>query len=154
MAADPSEAGPVPTAFAVFTEVAIIGQLASAILQARLPTGMVVPQFAVLNHLAKRPEGSTPLQLARAFQVPKTSMSHSLAVLEARGYVETAPNPDDARSKIVRITPSGLSFRAGVVAALEPDVEEALAGLEPDLLERLLPLLRDLRVVLDRARDG
>jgi len=142
------------TAFAVFTETGIISQLASALLEARLPEGMVMAQFAVLNHLAKRPEGQTPLALARAFQVPKTSMTHSLMILERRGLVESAPNPADGRSKIMRITPAGSRFRASVIEALMPDIAAALSKLEAGTLEKLLPLLRHLRMVLDAARDA
>jgi DNA-binding MarR family transcriptional regulator len=140
-------------AFGVLTEAGIITQLASTMLEARLPKGMVAAQFSVLNHLASRPAGQTPLRIARAFQVPKTSMTHSLAVLERAGLVETAPNPEDGRSKIVRITPAGLAFRAEVIAALTPDMVQSLAGLEPGTLEALLPRLIHLREVLDAARD-
>lgn len=61
-------------AFAVFTETGIIAQLISTLLESRLPKGMVAAQFGVLNHLTSRPDGQTPLQLARAFQVPKGSV--------------------------------------------------------------------------------
>jgi len=141
-------------AFAVLTEAGIVTQLATAMLEARLPAGMVAAQFSVLNHLASRPQGQTPLRIARAFQVPKTSMTHSLAVLERKGFVETAPNPEDGRSKLVRITEAGRAFRTGVIAALAPDMARSLAGLEPGTLETLLPRLTHLREVLDAARDG
>jgi DNA-binding MarR family transcriptional regulator len=140
-------------AFAVLTEAGIVTQLSTALLETRLPKGMVAAQFSVLNHLACRPAGQTPLRIARAFQVPKTSMTHSLAVLERDGLVETAPNPEDGRSKIVRITPAGQDFRAGVIAALAPDMARNLAALDPGTLERLLPLLTHLRETLDTARD-
>lgn len=141
-------------AHAVLTEAAIITQLSTALLETRLPKGMVPAQFSVLNHLASRPEGQTPLRIASAFQVPKTSMTHSLAVLERAGLVETAPNPDDGRSKLVRITDAGHALRAEIMAALAPDIARSLASLLPGTLESLLPQLRHLREVLDAARDG
>lgn len=140
-------------AFAVFTETGILAQLAAALLDSHPPRGMVTAQFAVRNHLATRPDGQTPLTLARAFQVPKTSMTHSLLVLQRRGLVEAAPNPADGRSKIMGITPEGAAFRQEVIAALSPDIAAALARLEPGALDSLLPLLRRLRTVLDAARD-
>ena len=63
--------------------------------------------FGLLNHLAKHPKGATPKRLAFAFQVPKTSMTHMVRVLEGEGLVETVPDPEDARSKVVRTTPQG-----------------------------------------------
>lgn len=152
--AAPGAVGLMAIAIAVFSEVAIIDQLASTVLETRLPKGMVAAQFAVLSHLSSRPDGNTPLELARAFQAPKTSMTHSLAALKRAGHVEIAPNPGDRRSKIVRITPAGLAFRAGVIAALTPDIARSVDALELGTLDRLLPLLRHLRVVLDAARDG
>jgi DNA-binding MarR family transcriptional regulator len=140
-------------AHAVLTEAAIITQLATALLETRLPKGIVSAQYSVLNHLASRPEGQTPLRIARAFQVPKTSMTHSLAVLERAGLVETAPNPDDGRSKLARITSAGRALRAQTMASLAPDMARNLAKLAPDTLETLLPHIRHLREVLDAARD-
>ncbi len=141
------------TAFAVFTEASIVAQLTSTLLESRLPKGMVTAQFGVLNHLSSRPAGGTPLQLASAFQVPKTSMTHSLAALERKRLVEALPNPDDGRSKIVRITPAGARFRGEVIEALAPVVAHTLSALDPGTLDRLLPLLRHLRIVLDAARN-
>lgn len=140
-------------AFAVFTETGIIAQLTATLLEARLPKGMVAAQFGVLNHLSSRPVGETPLQLARAFQVPKTSMTHSLAVLERTALIEMVPNPADGRSKIVRITPAGAAFRDRIINVLAPDIATALAETDPQMLEKILPLLRHLRVALDAARD-
>ena len=140
-------------AFGVLTEVGIVAQLATTLLEAHLPKGMVAAQFAVLNHLAARTAGQTPLRIARAFQVPKTSLTHSLAMLQSRGLIETAPNPEDGRSKLVRLTEAGAAFRAQVIAALAPDMARSLSGLEAGTLEALLPRLIHLREVLDAARD-
>jgi DNA-binding MarR family transcriptional regulator len=141
-------------AFTVLNEANIVAQLSSALLEARLPKGMVAAQFGVINHLASRPAGQTPLQLARAFQVPKTSMTHSIAMLARHGLVETLPNPADGRSKLVRITEAGHALRTATIAALEPDIRRNLGALEPGTLEALLPALQHLRRVLDAARDA
>ena len=74
--------------FALIVEVGIINQISTAFLEARLPDGLLVSHFSVVNHLIRVRDGSTPLELARAFQVPKTSMSHTLAGLEKNGFVE------------------------------------------------------------------
>ncbi|MFN3643553.1 MAG: MarR family winged helix-turn-helix transcriptional regulator [Gemmobacter sp.] len=150
---DPA-ASAVGLAFAVFNEVGILAQLSSTLLEAHLPPGFVAAQFAVLNHLWRRPEGATPQRMARAFQVPKTSMTHSIAVLERAGLVAVLPNPDDGRSKIVRITDAGIAFRDRTIAALAPDTARALARLTPGTLDALLPPLRHLRAVMDAARDA
>ena len=151
--ANGTDAVDLAKAFAVFAETGIIAQLTATLLEARLPKGMVAAQFGVLNHLSSRTSGETPVQLARAFQVPKTSMGHSLAVLERMALIAMLPNPDDGRSKIVRITPAGAAFRGRVIAALAPDVTAALAGTDPEMLNQILPMLRHIRTALDTARD-
>ncbi len=149
-----SHATRLALAQSVLIEAAIVAQLATALLEAHLPKPFVAAQFSVLNHLASRPEGQTPLQIARAFQVPKTSMTHSLAVLEKAGLVNTASNPADGRSKLVYMTNAGQTFRDDVLEALAPDLERSLAGLAPGTLDTLLPHLTHLREVLDAARQG
>jgi len=127
-------------------------QLAGAILQARLPKGVLVPHFAVLNHLVRVRDGATPLALAQAFQVPKTTMSHTLSGLARRDWVAIEPNPHDARSKQVWLTPAGGAFRNEVIASLTADMAEIEAAL-PGLAEGLLPDLTRLRQHLDTARN-
>ena len=119
---------PEATLFAFFTEVGIIAQLSRALFGARLPPGFTLPQFSVLNHLVRIRDGRTPLNLARTFQVPKTSMTHSLAVLERHGLVEMRPNARDGRSKCVFITEAGRAFRQAAVAALVPDMAAIAAA--------------------------
>ncbi|MEM9975891.1 MAG: helix-turn-helix domain-containing protein, partial [Pseudomonadota bacterium] len=79
---------PLETYFTFFNEVGIIGQLSRTLLERHLPKGYLLPHFSVLNHLIRVRDGPTPLALARAFQVPKTSMTHTLAGLERGGLIE------------------------------------------------------------------
>ncbi|MBM2577592.1 winged helix-turn-helix transcriptional regulator [Jannaschia sp. Os4] len=139
--------------FGVFTEVGILAQLSRTLLEARLGDGVGAPVFGLMSHLSKRREGRTPLDLARSFQVPKTTMSHTLALAVGRGWVETVPNPKDARSKIVRPTEAGLAWFGETVARLAPDIAERLADVPLETFEALLPRLAELRAVLDSRRD-
>ncbi|MEM8774210.1 MAG: MarR family transcriptional regulator [Pseudomonadota bacterium] len=143
----------VPSYFAMFNEIGIIAQLARAAFEARMPDGMVLPHFSVLNHLIRVEDGQTPLVLARAFQVPKTSMTHTLAGLEKRGMVETRPNPEDARSKRVWITRKGRAFRDDAIKDIVEDFAPIEAQFSGERASAILPELEDLRKVLDAARD-
>jgi DNA-binding MarR family transcriptional regulator len=139
--------------FRLFNEIGIINQLSRAAFEARLPDGMVLPQFAVINHLIRVQDGRTPLQLARAFQVPKTSMTHTLAGLEKRGLVEMRPNPDDARSKQVWLTEAAHRFRDDAIASLAPHVATFSDTLDRQELTEVIALLERLRKRMDAARD-
>lgn len=149
------EQSPTPeaTLFAFFNEVGILAQLSRALFEARLPPGFTLPQFAVLNHLVRVRDGQTPLALARAFQVPKTSMTHSLAVLDRHGLVEMRPNARDGRSKCVFVTAAGRAFRLAAVDSLGPDLAAIAAAYPVGQLADALPTLTGLRQVMDAMRD-
>jgi DNA-binding MarR family transcriptional regulator len=148
-------AAPEPTGlyFQLFNEIGIINQLSRAAFEARLPDGMVLPQFAVINHLIRVQDGRTPLQLARAFQVPKTSMTHTLSGLEKRRLVEMRANPEDARSKQVWLTEAGRKFRDDAIASFAPDVAAFSDTLNREELTEVIALLERLRKRMDAARD-
>lgn len=140
--------------FSVFNEIGIIEQLSRTLLEARLPKGLLAPHFNVLNHLTRVGDGATPVQMARAFQVPKTSMTHTISVLQRNELVEVRPNPEDRRSKQVWLTAKGRAMRENVIAALGPEFELLARGFDPDQLVQILPKLTDLRIFLDTHRSA
>ena len=146
----PDDFGPI---FAFFNEIGIIEQLSRTQLEAHLPAGLIAPHFGVLNHFVRLGDGRTPLQIANAFQVPKTSMSHTLAVLQKRGLIEMSPNPDDARSKVISITDEGRKVREATITSLIPDFQKVLGHMDPNNFKSALPFLMELRETLDKARD-
>jgi len=139
--------------FEVFNEIGILRQLSRAILEARLPHGLIAPHFTVLNHLTRVGDGRTPIDMARAFQIPKTSMTHTIKGLEAHGLVEQRPNPEDGRSKRVWLTDKGRQLRADTIAALGEDFAVLAGQFDMERLSQIKPVLTDLRVVMDAARD-
>jgi DNA-binding MarR family transcriptional regulator len=140
-------------AFALFNEIGIIAQLSRAMFERRLPDGLTLPHFTVVNHLARLGDGRTPGELARAFQTPKASMTNTLAGLERRGLVIMRPDPRDARLRRVMLTEAGRAFREAAILALGPDVAGLADALRPERLDLLLPELTALRQALDAARD-
>lgn len=142
----------LPPSFRLFNEIGIIEQLGRARFEARLPAGVTLPQFSVLNHLMRVEDGRTPLELARAFQVPKTTVSHWLAGLERMGWVDLRPNPDDGRSKRVWLTEAGRAFRNGAIAAIAPDLARIEAVMTPDEMADMVARLERLRLWLDANR--
>ena len=150
--ADDPEADRAALILGVFTEIGILEQLGRAFLEARLD-GVGAAVWGLMSHLSKRRDGRTPLELARAFQVPKTTMSHTVAVALKRGWVETAPNPRDARSKIVRPTDAGLAWFSTVAGRIGPDLAARLSDVPTDDLAVLRARLAALRAVVDARRD-
>ena len=145
---------PAPTVFIeIFNEVAIIEQLSRTILEARMPDGLIAPHFAVLNHLTRLGDGRTPIEMARAFQVPKTSMTHTLKGLELHNLIDMRPNPEDGRSKRVWLTDKGRQQRADIIAALGPDLAFLAERFDMKRLKGIKPVLTELRIFLDENRD-
>ncbi len=140
--------------FQLFNEIGIIEQLSRTIMEARLPKGLIAPHFGVLNHLIRVADGRTLVELARAFQVPKTSMTHTVAGLSKHGLVMVRPNPNDGRSKCVWITDEGRALRDRVITDLTPEFQELLDGFDVERLFAILPVLTDLRVFLDEHRNA
>lgn len=139
--------------FRFFNEVGIIQQLSAALFNRRLPDGLHVSHFAVLNHLVRLGDGKTPLQLAGAFQITKATMTHTLSALSKRDFIRLAPNEADGRSKLVFITEYGRTFHQRAIASLAPAMVALQDQLDFDALTAMLPDLEKLRVVLDNNRD-
>lgn len=141
--------------FDFFNEVAIVYQLASTLFSQNLPDGVHVSHFAILNHMVRMGDGRTPLQLASALQVTKATMSHSLHILEDRGFIVITPHPDDGRSKIVNLTERGKVFRGQAIAQIEAVLDPLSHTLDLEAMAAALPTLRSVRAILDSHRqDG
>lgn len=140
--------------FVLFNEIGIIHQLSRTLLEERLPDGLLSSHFGVLNHLVRVGEGTTPLAIARAFQVPKTTMTHTLGGCVKHGLIEMRPNPDDARSKCIWLTSKGREIREDMVAQAATGFEGFAEHFSEERIETLLPVLTEMRQFLDKARDA
>ncbi|MEO1549398.1 MAG: MarR family transcriptional regulator [Pseudomonadota bacterium] len=150
-----TQKAPDPTVlFELFNEIGILSQLSRAELEARLPHGVGAPQFSVLNHLIRVQDGRPPLALAKAFQVPKTTMTHTLSVLEKLALVEMRPNPEDGRSKLVYITDKGRALRDQAILDVGAAFAPLAAALPAGLMQGLIPDLRELRKKMDENRSA
>jgi DNA-binding MarR family transcriptional regulator len=110
--------------------------------------------FSLLNHLVAKGGIESPARLAQALQVTKGAVTALLKRLEGRGLVTLSQDPRDGRAKIIALTPEGRRRRDQAIAALDPLLETFLAAFpEPDLAAAL-PLLRRVRLDLNRRRHG
>ncbi len=141
------------TLFSFFNEIGIIAQLSRAAMEARLPKGLTLPHFSVINHLIRVSDGQTPLALAKAFQVPKTTMTHTLSGLLDHGLVDMRPNPKDGRSKTVWLTEAGRQFRETAIRSIDPDMSAIKSAIPEEKIAQILPVLAEVRVFMDAYRD-
>lgn len=151
---DPTGDETPPIAFAVFSEIGIINQLATALLAQSLPEGVHPSHFAVLNHLVRTGDGITPARIAAAMQVRRNTMTHTLKVLEQRGFILMSRNPDDARGKLVYLTETGRAFRNAAVSRVRKGWSDLIGPQERALMARIHGDLVTLRKHLDANRPA
>jgi DNA-binding MarR family transcriptional regulator len=90
------------------------------------------------------PQGSRPSELAARLGISKQALNYLLGDLERTGYLIRQPDPQDARSKRIALTPRGVSMARTIRAAVTELEGEWSAKLGPKRFEQLRELLRDL----------
>ncbi|MEO0937481.1 MAG: MarR family transcriptional regulator [Pseudomonadota bacterium] len=135
-------------AISLFSEVLAADQLVRSRLSRVLPKGMEISHFSVLNHLAWHGGEKTPAQLAEVFGLTRGAMTNTLSRLEAAGHVHIRPDWDDARRKLVALSPAGLRARDEAFAAVAPVFSEVVDQIGADNIRAATRVLRALRAGL------
>jgi DNA-binding MarR family transcriptional regulator len=135
-------------AVTLFSEILTVDPLARAGVARVLPKGMELSHFSVLNHLAHTGGEKTPAQLAKTFHVTRGAMTNTLGKLEWSGWVHIRPDWDDARRKLVSISPAGMTARDAGLAAMTPLIAGLVDKIGAEKVRAGLPVLRELRLQL------
>jgi DNA-binding MarR family transcriptional regulator len=77
-------------------------------------------------------------------------MTNTLTKLEFSGYIHIRPDWDDARRKLVAISPAGRAARDAALAAITPLITEMVGDLGEARVRAALPVLRELRLKLEQ----
>ncbi|MEO9683444.1 MAG: MarR family winged helix-turn-helix transcriptional regulator [Tateyamaria sp.] len=133
-------------AISLFSEVLAADQMVRYRLGRVLPKGMEISHFSVLNHLVWHDTERSPAQLAETFNVTRGAMTNTLSRLEWAGHVHIRPDWDDARRKMVAISPAGRRARDQALSAIAPMISEVIDTLGEDRVRETLPILRQLRL--------
>jgi len=124
-----------------------IGLFLRRLRQAPVPDDLTMPEVSVLVHL-ERGGPATSAALARLEQISPQGMGGTLAGLEARGFVQRHPDPEDGRRVLMSVTDTGskvlwdkpnarTEHLAGVLSAgfTRSEIEQLMAA--APLIERL-----------------
>ncbi len=131
-----------------------IGRLrrCSALLQRRLEDtfgqfGLSAWEFDVLATLRRSgaPYCLAPTALFSTLMVSSGTMTHRMRGLESRDLVQRLPNPEDARSVLVQLTPAGLALIDQAVEAHLENEHQILTDLSAN---ELAALNRSLAILL------
>ena len=112
--------------------------------------GATTQQWAVIGALARpiaREKGMSVKELIEFLLLSRQNLSAVLDRLEARHWVERVKDPDDGRTRLIRLTPEGETQWAAMLGPIQSFYTEALKGLSEEEQVQLYRLL-------DRLRDG
>ena len=132
-------------AVSLFGEILALDQLVRARLAKVLPKGMELSHFSVLNQLSHTKIERTPAQIAKSFRVTRGAITNTLNKLELSGYIHIRPDWDDARRKMVSISPAGIVARNNALTAVTPIINELVSEMGEERLRAIVPILRELR---------
>lgn len=135
-------------AASLFSEILVADQLVRTRLSQVLPKGMELSHFNVLNHLCFVSGERTPAQLADTFHLTRGAMTNTLNKLEWAGYVHVRPDWDDARRKLVSLSPAGRRARDQAITEITPIINQVVQELGADKVRAAIPVLRELRLKL------
>jgi DNA-binding MarR family transcriptional regulator len=94
------------------------------------------------------PDGLRPVEVAEQTGMSKQALNYLLGQLEEAGYLERVDDPDDRRSKRIRMTKRGWAAGKVMRAAVGEVEQEFVDAHGKKELANLLELLTDLNVVL------
>ena len=132
-------------AVSLFGEILALDQLVRNRLAKVLPKGLELSHFSVLNQLSHTKTERTPAQIAKSFRVTRGAITNTLNKLELSGYIHVRPDWDDARRKMVSISPAGIVARNNALTAVTPIINELVSEMGEERLKAIVPILRELR---------
>lgn len=111
--------------------------------EALRPLGLTNGQFSLMMSL-NRPEPPAMGPVATLLAMDRTTLTAALKALERRGLVTVMPDPKDRRSRLLKLTPEGMTLLAMAVPVWErshAEVEGLLPAADPDRLRQDLKAL-------------
>jgi DNA-binding MarR family transcriptional regulator len=120
------------------------------------PLGVTRAQWWIIAHLARH-DGMVQTQLAQMLDVGKASLGSLLDRLEATGFIERRPEPNDRRAKRIFLTKNSHQLLEQLVAAEATFNARILADLtdhDRSELIRLLSSIKDALSGMNLSENG
>lgn len=104
--------------------------------QLKARCGLDVPEVFLLEHITLR--GLGPTEIAEQMRLPPHAISRRLDGLEKQGYLERSLDPEDARRRILTLTPLGKARYQEGLRLLGEEMSARLSVLDEQELQVLL----------------
>jgi len=137
----------------VLTEIGIVGQLGTTILERSMPYDLTLPQFFTLDQLAHVQHKTTPGSLAAAARVTRATMTSTLHRLKVKGFVVFHIDAGDRRSKRVVLTDLGYAAYLEASNATTKDLIALQMQIGIEELETILSVLSKLQAFFDNRNQ-
>jgi len=122
--------------------------------------GLMRPEWTILICLTYR-DGLNPRDICEITEQPRNTISRGVAALVRKGLVVQAPDPDDARRVLLRLTDAGRATHDAVMplfvegeARLAAALTEAERATLEALLDKLCRSVEDWRAPAPRPGPG
>lgn len=115
-----------------------------------LEYGATTQQWAVIGALMRpriRSKGMTVKELIEFLLLSRQNLTSTLDRLCARGWVERLENPEDGRSRLIRITDQGVTIWKHMQEPIAAFYSHALSEFSQNEV-------RELYILLDRLKNG
>lgn len=122
--------------------------------RARARMGLKANDFRAVQFLAAQEASGTPArpsELADALAVTTAAATMTIDRLVQRGLALREPDPDDRRSRLVRLTTSGQEGLTDAYEDLPRAVQELLDAVPTEEAERIAALATAVQEVVDRT---
>ena len=86
----------------------------------------------------------SPSEMAEAMQIPAHAVSRKLDGLEKAGLIARALDPEDARRRVLSLTPGGNAAVRGALLTLDAEVTKMLEVLTPEEQEMMISAIETL----------
>lgn len=117
--------------------------------QLREAHGLDMPEVFLLHYI--RESSLSPGEIAAAMLLPPHTISRWLERLEQQRYITRSLDPDDARRRVLSVTPAGERVLDAALERLDQAVGALLSRLEPEKRRQLVTLLEQLTEPETRA---
>lgn len=109
-------------------------------------------EFDVLATLRRSgaPYTLAPTELFSIMMITSGTMTHRMKRLEARGLIERLPNPDDARSQLVKLSQTGFDIINKTATAHVDNMENMLSGMSDTQKKELDIKLTELLAIFEK----
>lgn len=110
--------------------------------------------YDVLLELERHGESLRARDLEHRLLLAQYNLSRLLDRLESRGFIEREPDPDDGRSRLIRITAAGLAIRKQMWPVYRRTIDTMVGTtLSTDEAEQLAELLAPIATATEQRSD-